>query len=118
MWNIKKEFWATVAPEAVNQNHVLFASFGHELDDATDDPKSVTSPGESQQWRRSPSATIALRRWWGLSFLRERQHQIAGRVAVVNHDLDARKPSIPGQPGGALHRLKIVRHGTTLTPSV
>jgi hypothetical protein len=29
----------------------LFVGFGHEFDDATDEPKSVTSRRESQQWR-------------------------------------------------------------------
>jgi hypothetical protein len=64
------------------------------------------------------SAAMALWLFRGLSLLRERQHQIAGRVVVAHYDLDARKPSISGQLGGALHCLKIVRHGTTPTPSV
>ena len=41
--NIKKELRATVAPEVAHEDYVLFVSFGHELDDATDEPQSVTS---------------------------------------------------------------------------
>jgi hypothetical protein len=56
MWNIKKESRVTVAPEVVNEDHFLAVNFGHEFDDATDEPKSVTSRRESQQRRRWPSA--------------------------------------------------------------
>jgi hypothetical protein len=60
MWNIKKELRATVAPQVVHEDPVLFVSFGRELDDTTDEPKSVTSPRESQQRRGWPSAAMAL----------------------------------------------------------
>jgi hypothetical protein len=56
MWNIKKDLRAKVAPEVVHEDHVLFVGFGHEFDDATDEPKPVTSRRESQQWRSWPSA--------------------------------------------------------------
>jgi hypothetical protein len=60
MWNIKKELWVTVTPKVVNEDHILIVNFGHELDDATDEPKSVTSPRESQQRRRLRSAGLTM----------------------------------------------------------
>jgi hypothetical protein len=60
MWNIKKESRVTVTSEFIHEDHVLFVGFGHEFDDATDEPKSVTSRRESQQRRGWPSAAMAL----------------------------------------------------------
>jgi hypothetical protein len=56
MWNIKKESRVTVASEFIHEDHVLFVGFGHEFDDATDEPKSVTSGQESQHRRHWHSA--------------------------------------------------------------
>jgi hypothetical protein len=47
---------ATITPEIVHEDHVLAVGFGHELNDETDKPKSLTSGGESQHRRRWPSA--------------------------------------------------------------
>ena len=87
------------------------------VDDATDEPKSVTSGRVSQHRRRWPSAAMALWLWRRLWLVPQRQHQIAGGVVVVQHDLHIRKLLSPGQLDGTLDRLKIVRLGTIPTPS-
>src|ERR1039457_1468745 len=61
MWNIKKESRVTVTSEFIHEDYVLFVGFGHEFDDATDEPKSVTSRIESQQRRGWPSAEESAR---------------------------------------------------------
>jgi hypothetical protein len=60
MWNIKNELRATVTPEVVHEDNILAVNFGHELDDATDELKSVTSPRESQQQRHWPCAGLKI----------------------------------------------------------
>jgi len=60
---------ATVAPEVVHEDHVLAVGFGHELDCATDEPKSVTSGRESQSWRSWPSAGMMSPRGHGREHL-------------------------------------------------
>jgi hypothetical protein len=52
MWNIKQALRATVTPNVVHEDHVLFVIFGHELDDANDEPQSVTLGRASQPRRR------------------------------------------------------------------